>query len=149
MVAIRRLSKGEIDAFRELRGVFEEVFEEEVFDQVSDAYLQSVVERSDLIVLVATVGDMVVGGLTAFLLPQYTSQSQVLYLYDLGVRKSYQRQGLGRRLVAELMGQARLLGAVEVFVQADQSDQDALEFYRSSSLKQELEVVQIYGVLGQ
>lgn len=46
--------------------------------------------------VVAKVGNEVVGGLTAYVLPGYEVASPGVYVYDLGVKKSFQGQGVGK-----------------------------------------------------
>ena len=84
------------------------------------------------VVFVARHGDTVIGGLTAYVLAGYYSESSEVYLYDLAVAASFQRKGIGRKLLQALTGFCRENNFREFFVQADEVDTHALEFYRST-----------------
>lgn len=59
------------------------------------------------------------------------SPSSEVLIHDLAVRHDYQRQGVASRLMLELRAGAALAGIHEVFVQADNEDVHALDFYRA------------------
>jgi len=54
-----------------------------------------------------------------------------VFIYDVAVADEYQRRGVGRRLLGAISGEAKRLGASNVFVLADVVDTGALGFYRS------------------
>jgi aminoglycoside 3-N-acetyltransferase I len=130
IMQIRRLEPGDRDLARRLFVLMASVFEEDV-DDLSDDYLDCLLERADFWALAALVDDIIVGGLTAHALPLTRSASSELLIYDLAVRLEHQRQGVGRRLVAELRSHAAALGIGTVFVPADNEDAHALAFYRA------------------
>ncbi len=72
-----------------------------------------------------------VGGLTAHALPMTRAERSEMFIYDVAVRPDYQRQGVGRRLMAAVRDAARERGIDDVFVAADEDDAHALDFYRS------------------
>ena len=80
--------------------------------------------------MAAFADDLLVGGLSAHVVPMTTSESSELFIYDIAVRADVQRQGIGRALVAALRAAARAEGIGDVFVAADNEDTHALEFYR-------------------
>ena len=73
----------------------------------------------------------IVGGLTAHALPMTRAERSEMFIYDVAVRPDYQRQGVGRRLMAAVRDAARDQGIDDVFVAADEDDAHALDFYRS------------------
>jgi ribosomal protein S18 acetylase RimI-like enzyme len=81
---------------------------------------------------VALLEEKVVGGLTAYTLQQYYSERPLVYIYDLAVLSHYQRQGIGKLLMEEITAFCKGIGMEEVFVQADQVDQHAIEFYQAT-----------------
>ncbi len=127
---IQRLGQGDRDLARTLFVLMANVFEED-YDDLSDDYLDRVLGRADFWALAAVVDDVVVGGLTAHALPLTRSAQHELFIYDLAVGVEHQRQGVGRRLVAELRSQAAALGIGTIFVPADDEDAHAIAFYRS------------------
>jgi aminoglycoside 3-N-acetyltransferase I len=127
---IQRLGPGERDLARTLFVVMARVFEED-YDELSDDYLNGLLERADFWALVAVVNGVTVGGLTAHTLPLTRNATSELFIYDLAVDAAYQRQGVGRGLVDELRAQAAALGIGTVFVPADNEDTHALAFYHA------------------
>ncbi|MDN5274159.1 MAG: aac3-I [Candidatus Saccharibacteria bacterium] len=131
--SIQRLDKNNLVLMRRLNKLFTDVFEdvESYADKIpTDAYVESFIANRDNIVLVATVGEKVVGGLVAYTLTKFERERREIYLYDLAVSREQQRTGIGRKLMEELMTIARAVGAYVVFVQADEGD-DAIRFYES------------------
>jgi aminoglycoside 3-N-acetyltransferase I len=59
------------------------------------------------------------------------NRSTELFVYDLAVRTDWQRRGIGRTLVTELLALARKSGIDTAFVPADNEDTHALDFYRA------------------
>lgn len=94
-------------------------------------YLVCLLERESFWAIAAFAGNEVVGGITAHTLPMTRSQSSEVFIYDLAVRQDYQRQGLGSRLVGELIADAAAVGINVAFVPADNEDRHALDFYRA------------------
>ena len=135
--ATQILTPADADKFIELINVFAAVFEMEPFERPDSQYLQQLLQRDSFIAFVALTGNRVVGGLTAYKLPQYYSIKPLVYLYDLAVLPDFQRQGLGRQLVSHLNKHCSQIGAEEVFVQAGRVDQHALDFYRSTGGNEE------------
>jgi aminoglycoside 3-N-acetyltransferase I len=72
----------------------------------------------------------VVGGLTIYTLHQYYSEKPLAYIYDLAVKVELQRRGIGRKLIDAVRAECKTQGYEEVFVQADEADDYALDFYR-------------------
>jgi aminoglycoside 3-N-acetyltransferase I len=107
-----------------------EVFEEE-HDHLSDEYLAQLLARDQFWALAATLGEELVGGLTAHTLPMTRSESRELFIYDIAVRVDHQRRGVGRLLVSHLTRIANDGGIHDLFVAADNEDAYAMEFYRA------------------
>jgi aminoglycoside 3-N-acetyltransferase I len=131
-ISIHQLLPQDISAFAGLLRVFEDVFEMNDFTLPDDAYLSTLLQKKEFVVFVVRDGDTVIGGLTAYVLPGYYMESSEVYLYDLAVATSFQRKGIGRKLLQALTGFCRQNKFREFFVQADEADTHALEFYRST-----------------
>lgn len=129
---IQKLKPKEIDKFIELIRVFEDVFEMKNFQLPEKNYLQQLLAREDFMIFVAMQNDVVIGGLTAYTLQQYYSQKPLVYIYDLAVKTEFQRQGIGKQLIVAVNNFCKETGAEEVFVQADEVDDYALDFYHST-----------------
>lgn len=136
MAQVRRLRAGDEpvarEMFRMMAAVFEEDDEEGPDGQsLRDDDVMALLRREDFWAVVATEGEAVVGGVTAHALPMTRSRSTELFIYDLAVRADWQRRGIGRALVSELLALARESGIDTAFVPADNEDTHALEFYRA------------------
>jgi aminoglycoside 3-N-acetyltransferase I len=129
---IRKLEKQDLDNFIALIGVFEDVFEMQNFIIPDEKHLQQLLQKDSFFVFVALSGKEVVGGLTAYTLEQYYSTQPLVYIFDLAVQTRYQRQGIGRKLMAAINEYCKNTGVEEVFVQADEIDDYALEFYQAT-----------------
>ena len=141
---IKRLGDGDIETFMALLRLFEEVFEMPHFAMPPRAYLQSLLQRDELLIFVALRGAMVVGGFTAHVIPSYFLQASLVYLQDLAVKGAYQRQGIGRMLMEAGVQFCRDNGYQELFLEADVVDDYALEFYRATGANEENTVTFMY-----
>ena len=129
---ISKLSTTDIDKFIKLIRVFEDVFEMENFIMPNKGHLSHVLAKPDFFVFVAMDKGEIIGGLTVYTLQQYYSVKPLAYIYDLAVLSSFQRQGVGSKLIAEVNKHCHENGYEEVFVQADKVDDYAVDFYRST-----------------
>lgn len=126
----RRLRSGEERLAGALFQLMVEVFEEAP-EPLGEAYLASLLARPDFWAFAAFVDGALVGGLTAHTLPMTRGPYAEVFIYDLAVRAEHQRRGIGRQLVAALREAARAQGISDVFVDADNEDNHALDFYRA------------------
>ena len=129
-ITVQKLSSEDLKLFKELIDLFEDTFEMKDFVKPGDDYLLKVLNTPGFFVFVARAREKVVGGLTAYTLNQYYSTRPLVYIYDLAVETQSQRLGIGSMLISAITSYCRTLGIEEVFVQADEGDQHALEFYR-------------------
>ena len=128
--AVRGLESGDVSLAKQLFALFAAVFETGD-TEVSNDYAAALLAQPSLWAYVATLDDVVVGGLTAHTLPMTRSESAEIFLYDLAVDASAQRRGIGRQLVTGLVADAAAAGIDVVFVPADNDDTHALDFYRA------------------
>lgn len=126
----RRLTVADRPAARSLFILMADVFEED-HSQLSDDYLDELLEKSSFWAIAAFAGGEIVGGVTAHTLRMTREESSELFIYDIAVASGHQRKGVGRHLVSELRKQAAECGIDVVFVPADDEDEHALDFYRA------------------
>lgn len=148
-IQIARLSTLDTELFIELIRVFEDVFEMKDFNLPDYAYLNALLKRDDFLVFVATKEGTVVGGLTIYVLHQYYSVKPLAYIYDLAVKTELQRKGLGKKLISAVKEYCTENDFEEVFVQADEVDDYALDFYRSTGITDEEKVRHFYYKLAE
>lgn len=138
---VRRLASGDAAIAQELNGLFREVLGGTPIYQGRPPgldYLNSVLAKKEVIVLVASWQGEAVGGLVAYEFLKLESARREIYIYDLAVREAYRRQGIATLLVGELRRVARTRGVWAIFVQADYVDDPAVAFYRKLGTQEEV-----------
>jgi aminoglycoside 3-N-acetyltransferase I len=120
-LSTKRLQLGDRAVAAKLFALMTEVFDEQAPAPLSEAYLDQLLTRPDFWALAAFVDDELVGGITAHVLPMTRNESSELFIYDLAVKASHQRQGIGRELVAALRTGGAAAGVGDVFVPAPRS----------------------------
>lgn len=126
------LAKNQLSDFTELVRLFAEVFETDNFRLPPTAYLRKLLERENFLVFAAFHQQKVIGGLTTYVLQHYYEEKPLAYIYDVAVATEWQRQGIGRMLINAHNGYCRQQGFAEAYVQADQEDDHAIDFYRKT-----------------
>ncbi|WP_462250885.1 GNAT family N-acetyltransferase [Ekhidna sp.] len=148
-IEIYQLTKDDLQLFVKVIQLFADVFEMENFKIPSSSHLSNLLSKDDFMVFCAKDGESVIGGLTAYTLMQYYSVKPLAYIYDLAVDTSYQRKGIGKKLIASFNSYCMGKGYEEVFVQADKTDDNALDFYRKTQPTEEEHVSHFYYLLNQ
>lgn len=126
----QRLTEGDQEVAKSLFVLMANVFEE-VSAPLSEDYLDRLLRQDAFWAVAAFVGDELVGGVTAHVLPMTRAEASELFIYDLAVRADWQRQGIGRYLITTLRERAAVAGLQTVFVPADNDDLHALDFYQA------------------
>jgi len=139
----QRLSSAEVPLLRQLNALFGRAFHDpETYGArpPSDAYLEGLLGRGDVLALAALEGAAVVGGLVAYVLPKFERERSEVYLYDLAVDEAHRRRGIARGLILELRRAAVELGAWVIYVQADTDPEDlpAVRLYDSLGTREEV-----------
>src|SRR5690554_6303440 len=123
-VHARRLGPGDRDHARGVFALMAAVFEEPA-TPLSDAYIDRLLARPDFWAVAAFSDEGgIVGGLTAHTLPMTRSEASELFIYDIAVHPDHQRQGIGRLLIETLRAGGAAAGVGDVFVPADDDDDD-------------------------
>jgi aminoglycoside 3-N-acetyltransferase I len=140
-VAIRRLAQGDVPYLRSLNALFGEAFAERdtyVAQPPSDAYLETLLAKEHVAVLVALAGDEVVGGLVAYEFDKFERARREVYIYDLAVLEGCRRQGIATALIEHLKDIAAQRGAWVIFVQADHGDEPAIGLYTKLGIREDV-----------
>ena len=141
-IELKTLTSQDIEDFSDLIDLFENVFEMKDFTKPDNKYLQGILAKPGFFALIAKIGNKVVGGLTVYVLDQYYSKKPLAYIYDVAIATEHQRQGIGKALIKHLVEFCKEKGFEEAYVQADRVDDHAIEFYRSTRISGEGDVVQ-------
>jgi len=132
-----------INDFKGLLDVFEEVFQWVDYRYPTDEKLHHLLKNTNFLAVVAKIENQVVGGLTAYILDSYEVEKPSLYLHDLGVKVCFQNQGIGKQLINYLMAYAKQNDFQDIFVSTEQDDnEDAIAFYRKTPFTDETKVLQ-------
>ncbi len=129
-VSYKKLHRGNEKDFYDLVLLFNEEFE--TTNEVNKENIRQLLNNSNFVCFVSYIDKKIVGGLTAYELEMYDQKGSSMYIYDLAVSKEYQRNGIGSRLVNEIMDYCRSKGIKDMFVQADAVDEHAIQFYKKS-----------------
>ncbi len=127
-VTYKKLQSGNEKDFHDLVLLFNDVFETE--NDVNKENIRRLLNNPSFVCVVAFHQSEVIGGITAYELMSYDRSGSVMYVYDLAVQNSHQRIGIGSRLVSELLADCRSKGIKELFVQAEEADGHAIQFYQ-------------------
>lgn len=129
---VTRLSRDDIGAARKLNALFAREFEDPenyASRPPADSHLVRLLAKPDVIALVASEGEAVIGGLVAYELPKLEQARSEIYIYDLAVDEAHRRKGVATALIDTLRAIARDCGAWVVYVQADYGDEPAIALY--------------------
>ncbi len=132
---VRRLGAGDLVAFRAMNHLFADVFgelENYSHRQPDDAYAESLLERSEVLLLIAEEEGRVTGAIGGYILPKFEQQRSELFIYDLAVAKDRRREGIASAMIETCRAIARSEGCWTIFVQADvfPEDEPARALYR-------------------
>ena len=137
---IIELNSNEVLDFRDLVGIFKEVFENE--EAISDnEHLCKILSNPDFKVFVVRKNNKVVGGLTIYILHRYFGNKPVAYIYDVGITPEFQGQGLGKALIVEVCKYCKDNGFEDAYVEAESDDLDAVNFYRKTKFNNEMNAI--------
>jgi aminoglycoside 3-N-acetyltransferase I len=129
-MTVRRLDVRDVAMAKGLFVMMAQVFGEPA-EELSDAHVKELLADGQFWAVAAFLGDEVIGGVTAHVLPMTQRRASVLFVYDIAVRSDRQRRGVGRELIRMLRTEAAGRGLGELFVLADNEDAHALDFYRA------------------
>lgn len=128
-ITIVRLSRGGEVLAERLNTLFGEAFGDAATyqgDRPSHEYLEQLLAKDDMIVLVALADGELMGGLVAYEFPKLESARREIYIYDLAVREAHRRRGIAS-------GAAGLFaGAVAIGQTAQQAQPKAPQKLRAS-----------------
>ena len=141
MTDIVHLGIGHVGLFRQLNRLFGEVFDDRAGyhdDPPDDAWLSGLLHQPHVLPLVAMDGDVVVGGLVAYVLDKYERARREVYIYDLAVDAGHRRRGIATALIGRLREIAAERDAWVIYVQADHGDDPAIALYTKLGVREDV-----------
>ena len=136
---IRILNSQDVGLMRGLIGVFAKAFgdfQTYLGSRPSDAYLSDLLGKSHFIAVVATIHELIVGGLVAYQLDKFEQDRREIYIYDLAVDEGYRRRGIATATIEALRAETARRDAYVIFVQADLNDAPAIALYEKLGVKE-------------
>lgn len=133
---IQKLGPADGVLAQQLIGVFRRAFEEDGAPP-SDEYLSRLLQRDDFHAVVALQNGVVIGGLTAYELTMFGSETRELFIYDIAVDAAHRRQGVGRALIEWVKALCSERGITSFYVGAMADEPEAVAFYESTGLRRE------------
>jgi aminoglycoside 3-N-acetyltransferase I len=138
-IHVRTLGSTDIAALKALNALFSTAFEDPVAYGAklpSESYLAGLLATNHVIAVVASIGDAIVGGLTAYVLDKAEQERREIYIYDLAVAAAHRRKGIATALIRHLQDVAAARRAYVIFVQADLIDAPAIALYEKLGTKE-------------
>lgn len=130
-ISISQLQNTDLDKFKQLIILFNDVFEE-YHSIASNSHLENLLQNPEFYAVVVEENNTIIGGLTAYEMKRYYSDSSELYIYDMAVKTNQQNNGIGKRLIKYLKSFAAQNNIETIFVEAHSEDKQAVKFYESS-----------------
>ena len=141
MYQTQHLTPKDVAVLRDLNALLAQAFDDpESYSakRPSETYLQDLLAKEHVIVLVAMADGVVVGGLVAYDLPKCEQARREIYIYDLAVAAGHRRRGIATALIRHLQQIASRRGAWVIFVQADHGDDPAISLYSKLGTREEV-----------
>jgi aminoglycoside 3-N-acetyltransferase I len=138
---IRRLRPADVGLLRKLNALFGDAFADPGTygaEPPSDTYLEGLLAKEHVVVLVALAGQEVLGGLVAYELDKFERARREFYIYDLAVRETHRRQGIATALIEHLRNIAAERDAWVIYVQADHGDDPAIALYEKLGIREDV-----------
>jgi aminoglycoside 3-N-acetyltransferase I len=138
---ILRLAASDVERLRQLNALFADAFKDpESYEGAppGDAYIEGLLAKPHIVVLVAADAGAVVGGLVAYELEKFEQARREIYIYDLAVAEPHRRRGIATALIEALQEHAAAREAWVVYVQADYGDEPAIALYEKLGVREDV-----------
>ena len=111
-----------------LYNVAEDVFDDPILETSAQEFISDPRHR----LVVALDNDIVVGFVSAVIYVHPDKPAPELWINEIGVAPSYQRQGIGKALMQAILEDAKRSGCSEAWVLTDRANLPAMTMYKSS-----------------
>ena len=131
-VTIRILQPGDSKLLRAMRALFREAFDSPFTageGTPGEKHDETLLKSESFVAIAASKDGVLVGALTAHILPNLMSGTREVFLYDLATSHAHRRQGVATAMIGALQSVKEGLGASTIFVQAHQEDTEAVALY--------------------
>ena len=111
-----------------LNNVAENVFDDPIVESSAKEFLADPRHR----IVVALENDLVVGFVSAVIYVHPDKPAPELWINEIGVAATHQRQGIGKSLMQAILEEAKRSGCTEAWVLTDRSNLPAMAMYKSA-----------------
>ncbi|MGC2236133.1 MAG: GNAT family N-acetyltransferase [Pyrinomonadaceae bacterium] len=102
---------------------------------VSAEYFKTFLSNPANYLIVAEAGNELAGFLLGYRLERLKEESFKFFIYEIDVDKNFQRKGVGTALIEYAKNVVRAEKMINAFVFTNYSNEDAVEFYKSTGAK--------------
>jgi aminoglycoside 3-N-acetyltransferase I len=129
---IKKLNPNQVELADQLIRMFG--FEDEAGSRQfsSPKYLRKMLKRDDFHVIVALENGNLVGGLTAYEMQMFKSETTEMFLYEIEVAESHRKKGIGKALIEFLKQICVEKGVAVMFVGTEKDNFPARRLYAST-----------------
>jgi aminoglycoside 6'-N-acetyltransferase I len=117
-----------------LNNVAENVFDDPIVESSAKEFLADPRHRF----VVALDGDLVVGFVSAVIYVHPDKSAPEMWINEIGVAPSHQRQGIGKSLMQAILEEAKRSGCTEAWVLTDRANIPAMAMYKSAGGEESL-----------
>lgn len=110
-----------------LNNVADDVFDDPIVESATREFLKDPRHR----LVVARDNDLVVGFVSAVIYLHPDKPAPELWINEVGVAPTHQRQGIGKRLLQAMLEEARQSGCTEAWVLTERENTAAMTLYKS------------------
>lgn len=111
-----------------LHNVAADVFDDPIVESSAEEFLNDPRHR----LVVAVDNELVVGFVSAVIYIHPDKPAPELWINEIGVAPTHQRQGIGKRLLQGMLEEAKRSGCTEAWVLTERENLPAMAMYRSS-----------------
>lgn len=111
-----------------LNNVAQDVFD----DPIVESYAQEFLNDPRYRLVIALDNNVVVGFVSAVIYLHPDKPAPELWINEIGVTPSHQRQGIGKALLQHLLEDAKKVGCAEAWVLTDRMNMPAMAMYKSA-----------------
>ncbi len=126
MIEIKLLSRTDLSI---LHNVAEDVFDDPIVESSTEEFLND--PRHQLVV--ALDDGLVVGFVSAVIYVHPDKPAPELWINEIGVAPTHQRQGIGKALMQAILEEAKQAGCTEAWVLTERDNLPAMAMYKSTS----------------
>jgi ribosomal protein S18 acetylase RimI-like enzyme len=117
-----------------LNNVAENVFDDPIVESSAQEFLADPRHR----IVVSLDDEIVVGFVSAVIYVHPDKPAPEMWINEIGVAPTYQRQGIGKALMQAILEEAKRSGCSEAWVLTDRANLPAMTMYRSSEGEESL-----------